>query len=155
GSFADPGADAWTATVDYGDGTAPQTLALNQSNKTFTLKKVYTYNGTYSVKVTIVDDDGASTSSTKKVTVTGGQNRPETFLSDLNPTFQQNGWGSYERDKSNGEQLTGDGSTITIAGATFAEGLGVHASSDLRYDLTGGTYTSFDTSFGVDDEEGG
>jgi lysophospholipase L1-like esterase len=155
GSFTDPGADSWTATVDYGDGSAPQTLPINQANKTFALSKVYAYNGAYSVKVTIVDDDGGTSSSTNKVTVTGGQNRPETYLSDLNPTFQQNGWGSYERDKSNGENATGDGRTITVAGATFTKGLGVHAASDLRFDLTGGAYTSFDTSYGVDDEEGG
>ena len=33
GSFIDPGADTWTATVDYGDGTGSQTLTLN-ANKT-------------------------------------------------------------------------------------------------------------------------
>ena len=155
GTFTDPGADTWTATVDYGDGSVPQALSLNQTSKSFTLNKVYTYNGTYSVRVTIVDDDGGSSTSTKSVTVTGGQNRPETYLSDLNPTNAANGWGTYERDKSNGENATGDGRTITIAGQTFAKGLGVHAASDITYSLTGGTYTSFDTYYGVDDEEGG
>src|SRR5262249_17301743 len=29
GSFADPGRDAWTATVDYGEGSGPQPLALH------------------------------------------------------------------------------------------------------------------------------
>ncbi|TMD64031.1 MAG: LamG domain-containing protein, partial [Chloroflexi bacterium] len=37
GSFSDPNAgDAWTASVDYGDGSGKQTLALN-ADKTFNL----------------------------------------------------------------------------------------------------------------------
>ena len=36
GSFTDPGADTWTATVDYGDGSGVQALALN-ADKSFAL----------------------------------------------------------------------------------------------------------------------
>ena len=36
GSFTDPGADTWTATVDYGDGSGVQSLAL--VGKTFGLR---------------------------------------------------------------------------------------------------------------------
>ena len=31
GSFADPGTDTWTATVDYGDGTGVQSLTITQA----------------------------------------------------------------------------------------------------------------------------
>jgi len=58
GSFADPGQDTWTATVNYGDGSATQALAL--SGKTFQLSHVYGTVGTYSVTVTVTDDDGAA-----------------------------------------------------------------------------------------------
>ena len=44
GSFTDPGADSWTATVNYGDGAGTQTLTLNP-NKTFTLQHNYTAAG--------------------------------------------------------------------------------------------------------------
>src|SRR5262249_50940454 len=44
GSFTDPGPDTWTATVDYGDGSGVQPLALNP-DQTFTLSHTYTASG--------------------------------------------------------------------------------------------------------------
>ena len=40
GSFTDPGADNWTGTVDYGDGSGVQPLTL-KSDKTFDLSHTY------------------------------------------------------------------------------------------------------------------
>ncbi|OFW59850.1 MAG: hypothetical protein A2133_07355 [Actinobacteria bacterium RBG_16_64_13] len=57
GSFTDPGADSWTATVDYGDGSGVHTLALNP-DKTFSLSHVFAKKGTYRVTVKVMDDDG-------------------------------------------------------------------------------------------------
>ena len=68
GSFVDPGADTWTATVDYGDGSGLKPLALNP-DKTFALQHTYTKKGTYTVSVTVTDDDGAVGSDTLAVTV--------------------------------------------------------------------------------------
>jgi|GEM_PF-1273229 len=68
GSFTDPGADEWTATVDYGEGSGAQALALNP-DKSFALDHSYTQNGTYTVAVAISDGDGASDSDTAIVTV--------------------------------------------------------------------------------------
>jgi PKD repeat protein len=67
GSFTDPGADTWTATVDYGDGAGPQALAL--VGKTFALSHVYADDGSYTVTVTVTDDDGGSDSDQVVVTV--------------------------------------------------------------------------------------
>ena len=50
GSFTDPGADTWTATVDYGDGSGVQALTL--TDKTFNLSHTYADNGSYTVTVT-------------------------------------------------------------------------------------------------------
>ena len=61
-----------------------------------------------------------------------------------------NGWGSVEKDQSNGEQGTGDGQTLTLNGTTYAKGLGAHAASDVRFALTG--CSRFKASVGVDDE---
>jgi DNA/RNA endonuclease G (NUC1) len=67
GTFTDPGADAWTATVDWGDGTSPSQAAL--SGREFSLVHVYDMAGTFTVTVTIFDDDGnASVSNTVTVT---------------------------------------------------------------------------------------
>src|SRR5262249_30580575 len=43
-SFTDPDPDTWTATVDYGDGSGAQPLALN-ADKTFSLQHVYATSG--------------------------------------------------------------------------------------------------------------
>jgi hypothetical protein len=60
GSFVDPGTDTWTATVDYGDGSGAQSLAL--SGKNFSLSHTYADNGNYTITVTVTDDDsGAGT----------------------------------------------------------------------------------------------
>ena len=50
-----------------------------------------------------------------------------------------------------GGQATGDGNTLTLNGATYAKGLGVHASSEIVYDLNG-VYRGFLYDIGVDDE---
>jgi len=69
GSFADPGADTWTATVDYGDGTGVEPLTLN-GDKTFTLSHVFAA-GSYAatVTVTVTDDDSGVGSDTVLVQV--------------------------------------------------------------------------------------
>ena len=62
GTFSDPGADTWTATVDYGDGTGPEPLAL--TGKQFELNHLYTDPGLYPVTVTVSDDlDGVGTAT--------------------------------------------------------------------------------------------
>ena len=75
------------------------------------------------------------------------------YLSDMTWTSMTNGWGPVEKDKSNGEQGTGDGTTITLNGTTYAKGLGAHAASDVRYAI-GSTCTTFAAQVGVDDEVG-
>jgi hypothetical protein len=68
GSFADPGTETWTATVDYGDGSGVQPLALNP-DKTFDLNHFYGVGGNYTVTVAVTDSHGASGSDTASVTV--------------------------------------------------------------------------------------
>ena len=57
GFFLDPGSDTWTATVNYGDGSGDESLALNP-DKSFALAHVYADNGVYPVTVTVSDDGG-------------------------------------------------------------------------------------------------
>ena len=55
GGFADPGADPWSATVNFGDGGGAQPLPL--SNQTFTLSHTYCTAGSFAVQVRVNDDD--------------------------------------------------------------------------------------------------
>ena len=68
GRFADPGAETWTASVDYRDGSGVQPLTLNP-DKTFDLSHTYADNGAYTVIVTVADDDAGIGSDTLLVTV--------------------------------------------------------------------------------------
>jgi hypothetical protein len=87
GSFTDPGADTWTATVDYGDGSGVQSLTLN-ADKTFNLSHVYAVSGNYTVSMVVTDDDGGVGTSQLRVTV---NNVPPTVNSGLNATVNEGG----------------------------------------------------------------
>ena len=67
GTFADPGADVWSATVNYGDGSAASALAL--TGNAFTLQHTYSVAGVQTVTVTVSDTDGGSGTRTAQVTV--------------------------------------------------------------------------------------
>jgi peptidoglycan/xylan/chitin deacetylase (PgdA/CDA1 family) len=68
GSFADPGAETWTATVNYDDGSGTQPLTLNP-DKTFALVHTYATTGVYTLTVTVTDSHGGTGSDTATVTV--------------------------------------------------------------------------------------
>jgi hypothetical protein len=73
------------------------------------------------------------------------------YLSDLTWASMTNGYGTAEKDKSNGGSASGDGKTITLNGTTYSKGIGAHAASTILYDLAG-RYSKFITDIGVDDE---
>jgi DNA/RNA endonuclease G (NUC1) len=71
GSFADPGADAWTGTVDYGDGSPVAALAID--GRSFALSHQYRNAGTFTVTVTIDDGDAKSMATRTVVVLSPGQ----------------------------------------------------------------------------------
>jgi hypothetical protein len=74
GFFSDPGADVWTAAVDYGDGSGPQPLRLRGARR-FVLQHGYQRPGVYQVTVTVRDDDGGGGRDTFAVVVWPGAGR--------------------------------------------------------------------------------
>ncbi|MCF7673910.1 MAG: NPCBM/NEW2 domain-containing protein [Akkermansiaceae bacterium] len=68
----------------------------------------------------------------------------DTVLSSLAPESSFQGWGTLQTDKGVA------GTPLTIAGRAFTHGLGIHAASEIVYDL-GGEYDSFSAWVGVDD----
>jgi hypothetical protein len=69
GAFGDPGADAWTATVDYGDGGGAQPLTLAPDGS-FTLAHRYMAAGAFVVDVCVSDDEGDTGCDQLSVVVT-------------------------------------------------------------------------------------
>jgi alpha-galactosidase len=125
----------WTVTVPA--GTAP---------------------GRYDLAVTATylwGEDAVRTGSERStLTVVVPQTPPSgsTPLSDIAWVSATNGWGTPEKDRSNGEQGASDGHTITINGVTYDKGIGAHANSEIRYYL-GGKCSTLTTDVGVDDEK--
>ncbi len=73
------------------------------------------------------------------------------YLSDLSWAWAANGAGPVERDRSHGDSAPGDGPPITLGGVTYAKGLGVLASSDVRVRVNGAC-TAFAATLGIDDD---
>jgi hypothetical protein len=160
GSFADPSADTWTATVDYGDGSGPQPLPLN-GDHSFALSHPYTAVGDQAVTVTVRDDEGVAGSSSfvvhvlppvevQSVVVNDGSAQ-RSMVDSITVTFSTQvdiAPGAFQLVQAVGgartdlsrvvgvaTQLTGDGRTV--ATLTFA-GMGIVGGSlaDGGYTLT-------------------
>lgn len=108
-------------------------------------------NTTYHYRVKSRDATGTLVTSPDASFTTLPNGSTFTYLSDMTWTSMTNGWGPAEKDMSNGEQAAGDGHTISIRGVTYAKGLGVHAVSDIKYNI-GGTCNTFVSDIGIDDE---
>ncbi len=63
GSFTDINAGPYTATVDYGDGSGVQSLAVDQNAKTFSLSHLYKDNGSYTVAIVVTNSATAQFNS--------------------------------------------------------------------------------------------
>ena len=89
GSLTDPGADTWTVTADYGDGSAFQNVTPNGKN--FSLSHEYATYGIYQVIITVTDDEGSSGSGSFQVEIkhvcptVGGSTEPSR---DANSDFK-------------------------------------------------------------------
>jgi hypothetical protein len=85
GSFTDPdSSDTWTATVNYGDGSGTQPLALN-SDKSFTLNHLFASNGLHSVIVSVTDNHNALGTASFNITV--NDVAPTVTLANTEQTF--------------------------------------------------------------------
>ena len=115
GSFTDPGADSWTATVDYGDGSGVQPLSLNQ-DKTFDLGHEYANNGSYTVEACVTDDDGGSGCNSFDVTVL----EPAVIIAPCSDDLLLS---AYQTSPNNAQYVditNVGGSTINIDGCSLA-----------------------------------
>jgi len=90
GQFQDAGTlDTHTATVDWGDGSAAEPLGLVQSAGSGSISgsHLYTADGTYSVTVTVVDDDGGMVSEVFTVVIANAALLPDTCHDGLTALY--------------------------------------------------------------------
>ena len=98
--------------------------------------------------LTVVDAQGQSATATRDI-------YPHTQVSDLTPVgMPQNGLGPIEKNRNNGDAAADDGGPLTLDRIPYAKGLGVHAPSELSYDLGGACSGRFLADVGVDGSMG-
>jgi N-formylglutamate amidohydrolase len=71
GTFTDPGADSWTATATWGDGTDASPLTID--GRGFVLEHRYARAGTFTVEVTVHDGRDAGRASVQVIVQTPAQ----------------------------------------------------------------------------------
>ena len=175
GSFADPGADAWTATVDYGDGGGQVPLTLNP-DKTFALAHQYRDDGAYTVTVRVADgpaDRGGATTAvsflvavgnivpsaavpasltadeggTLGVTAVGADPSPADTAAGLRYSFDLDGDGAYDVGDGTYAGSVAAGSAV-IPSSLLEEGPNEFTVRTRVLDKDGG-YADYETAVGV------
>lgn len=104
--------------------------------------------GIFDITYTVTDSEGNTVSLTKKIVIVNDF----VYASDVAWKSASVGWGSIQKDKAlNGKDIklrTEDGTT------TYEKGIGVHAHSEVVYDLTDKDYYYFTSFVGVDQTAG-
>jgi alpha-galactosidase len=147
--------DGWSVTAT----SAERTLSL-RTGRTFSTSWTVrppadAEPGTYDLTARTSYEPGRSAAeSTVQVAVLTASPPPSgtSYLSDVPWLRASNAWGPVEKDTSNGERAARDGRPITINGAVYEKGLGVHAPGSIEY-YTAGKCTSVSVDVGVDDEK--
>ncbi|MEW2399733.1 NPCBM/NEW2 domain-containing protein [Streptomyces sp. NPDC046862] len=136
-------------------GTLPTGRSLRTSWKVTAAEGTGTGSYDLTLKATYRSPTGARAASVVplRFSVVVAPPSGASYLSDLPWLSTANGWGPVERDTSNGESAAGDGNPLTVGGAVYAKGLGVHAQSAVEY-YTGKACETVTAQVGVDDEEG-
>lgn len=139
-----------TGYIIYEGGTEVATVTETSYDATgLTANTAYTYT------VKAKDNAGNLSSTSNTLQVTTDTPQPViVYLTDITWHQVANGWGNAEANRSNGEKGDSDGNTITLNGTTYEKGIGAHAASEITVDLTGDTYSKFQSDIGIDDEVG-
>lgn len=121
---------------------------IGTSTQTFYSDNNVSNGQTYYYSVSGVNSfgEGASSAAVRAM--------PAVYVTDFSWSTSSNEWGPVEIDQSNGEQDQDDGNYINLNGVVYSRGLGVHAPSSVKYNLTPGQFARFTSDIGVDDEVG-
>ena len=148
-------ASAYTWRVDFHHDTHthPFLPAVNgQTSGSFVVPQDFddhaAANSWYRIHLTVTDSNGQTHTAQRDI-------YPARSIAELTPAGNpQNGLGPVEKDRNNGGAAAGDGGVITLGNIPYAQGLGVHAPSDLSYDLAGACSGAFIADVGIDSAAG-
>lgn len=128
---------SYVKAVDYKGNDITADVTLKSSTVDVTQK------GNYEM-VYELTNEGATETKTTQVTVTSDY----AYVSDLNAKSAVVGWGDFKKDKA----VSGGIITLLRQGiaATYTKGLGVHANSEVVYDIAGKGYDFFESYIGID-----
>ena len=125
---SDPDGSIVSYSWNFGDG---------QSGSGVTIQHAYSAPGTYTVRLTVTDDDGASDTATQQVTVTQAANTPPNAAFTYSPTDPAPGtWVHFDATSSHDP----DG-TITSYSWNFGDGSTGSGASVYHRFTSAGTYT--------------
>ncbi|MFN7804972.1 MAG: ELWxxDGT repeat protein [Planctomycetaceae bacterium] len=87
--FADPGvSDTHTAFIDWGDGTvSPGRVEERNGEGVVYGSKVYTREGTYTLSITVIDDVGSTTTTSKSISIKTALLQPGLHNPDLTDLY--------------------------------------------------------------------
>lgn len=126
-SASDPGNDPLTYTWNWGDGTPSQSGAT-ATNVTHT----YNTQGTFTLQVTVADNDGGTNVQTRSVTI-GSNNSPPVFTSSA-PTANVLEGSSFSYNITTSD---GDNDTRTITAVTIPSWLSLQDNGNGTAQLSG------------------
>jgi PKD repeat protein len=132
-AFTDPGTDVWTRTVNYGDGTTVVTPAA--TGKTVLLSHTYASTGTFSITITVRDDENGIGTRTIPITV-GPPNQAPIAVAGGAASGSEGGAVAFIGSGSSDP----DGDAITFAW-TFGDGGSSTAASPTHTYADNGSYT--------------
>lgn len=111
GKFTDPGTGPWTATVDYGDGSGRQALALG-ADRSFTLSHAYAGAGSFAATVAVTDASGLTGTASVPVQVAA---LPTVRIVSASPTVKKKAITMYTLKLSDAIDASATGTYSIVA----------------------------------------
>ena len=158
--WAKPMSDGSVAVVLFNRGSAAATISTSAAelglagSSSYGLRNLWTggtSSSTGAISASVAAHGVVMYRASRTGTLAAGPAAGTHQAGDMTWQASSNGWGSAERNRSNGEQAAGDGRTLTVNGTTYSQGIGVHADSAVHLYL-GRACGRFTAQVGVDDE---